>query len=516
LELQRLLSNCSSVKLRNEIQRRYGISEITEFGRVIIFPNNIKEGRFGRLRYFMHALIRASSALNREIIQLSIGFPTLTSKASESNEKTRAPIAYPILCSNVLTHITAVIGSLSGIPYQDSQSARDASRHFVTLGFIARILQSLLACFRMQWDNKTSSTYDIIKMEDELIAILSKSENVHDQWDDWLSTCRLLFLQVLRYSKNRISKGRQKLESSGKQILDDSAFMMDFTLACDRARKNAEQFLRDALLILQLAMPSWSDHIRQANEQMINDGHSHDSLVHLQLLIGIAPINELLQSPLVCDIVDGWYSASMEKPSLYREFNIHNSIREVDWPMSHSLIVDHSRYPAALIRSEVIMPDPGNTVPLLGIAIPSLLRLNTGQPRLDAVPLSYTDLYAQVSELLPTCDQCAFCFLCGHVLNAGGVGECTKHAYICGGGAGIFFLLQECVSLIIYREKAAYFHSPYVDNHGETHMSRGRPLKIDIERYETLRGLYCGHLLRQQVISERSKSTRHTIISNYY
>jgi len=408
--------------------------------------------------------------------------------------------------------------------YQDSQSnnfvqARDASVHFVALGFIAKVLQALLSQFHLHGENNILSNHQIRKKEEELIANLSKTQKIHDQSyirDDWLSSCRLLLLQALGYSNNKRSDGSYKLESNHSPSLEESRFMNEFTQACQRARMNAEPFLRDALLILQLAMPPWSDQIRQTDEKLARDGNTLETLEQLQLLIGMAPLKELLQSSLVCDIVGGWYSASKETSSLCPEFNLHYSIREVDWPLNQVMIIDHSRYPKGLIQSEISLPEPNNTVPLMGIAVPSLLRVNTGQPCLDAVPLSYTDLYAQVSDLLPTCDQCAFCFLCGQVLNAGGAGECTRHAYICGGGAGIFFLLQECVSLIIYREKAAYFHSPYVDSHGETHMSRGRPLNIDMDRYETLRGLYCGHLLRQQVISERSKSTRQTIISNYY
>ena len=71
-------------------------------------------------------------------------------------------------------------------------------------------------------------------------------------------------------------------------------------------------------------------------------------------------------------------------------------------------------------------------------------------------------------------------------MNAAGKGECTKHAYRCGGGSGIFFLLQECIGLIMHGMKAAYVHSPYVDSHGETPHYRGRPLNLDLDRYNTL------------------------------
>ena len=80
---------------------------------------------------------------------------------------------------------------------------------------------------------------------------------------------------------------------------------------------------------------------------------------------------------------------------------------------------------------------------------------------------------------------------------------------------GIFFLLQECVSLMIHGLKAAYIHSPYVDSHGETPQYRGRPLNLDASRYEILKRLWCGHKVREKVIAERG-NTRQVILPNFY
>ena len=516
--------------MMNEIQRRYGISEVSQCGNVLIFPYPVKEGRFGRLRYFTLALMRASSALYREVVQLTMELPTSVTKFSTTGDKTRAPITYPMLCSNVLTHVTAVICSISGtasIPiHHDSRSnyfkqARDASAYFVALGLVAKVLQSLLSHVHPYLEGKPLSSNQKRKKEGDIIALLLKAEQMDDQSsirDDWLSSCRQLVLQALGHAHLSKNNENWKAEQNCFPTLDEPTFMRDFSEACHSARKNAEQFLRDALLILQLAMTQWSDHIKRTDEKLRRECGSLDTLEQLQRLVGIAPLKELLQSSLVCEIIVGWYNAVKETPFLSSDLNsnFRFCIREIDWPLNKLMIIDHGRYPEKFAKSETSLPEHANTVPLIGLALPSLLRVNTGRPRLHAVPLSYTDLYAQVSVLLPSCDQCAFCFICGQVLNASGSGECTRHSYVCGAGAGIFFLLQECVSILMYKEKATYFHSPYVDSHGETHMSRGRPLNIDIERYETLVGLYSGHLLRQQVISERSKSSRQNIISNYY
>jgi hypothetical protein len=319
---------------------------------------------------------------------------------------------------------------------------------------------------------------------------------------------------ALGRSSNRFFKIEPTATESGQ--LDEAGFMDTFHRACEKARYNAEQYLREALLILQLVLPPWSYHIRRMDESLNHERNSLDTLGQLHRLAGIAPFHVLLQSSLVVDIVMGWYNSSKENHNLPLGVHSQYCFRDFDWPLNSYPVIDHRHHFRMWIQVDGSLPTFPNAVPLIGLAVPSLSRANTGRPRLDAIPLSYTDLYAQVSDLLPNCELCAFCMVCGEVMNANGGGECTRHCYICGGGAGILFLLQECISLLIYKEKATYFHSPYVDSHGETHMSRGRPLNMDMERYRTLCSLYCGHTLRQQVISERSKSTRHHVIANFY
>ncbi len=108
-----------------------------------------------------------------------------------------------------------------------------------------------------------------------------------------------------------------------------------------------------------------------------------------------------------------------------------------------------------------------------------------------------------------------FLHLYFQILNAAGKGECTKHAGRCGGGAGIFFLVQECIGLLIHEQKAAYVHSLYVDYFGETPQYRGRPLNLNFDRYRSMQSLWTGHLIREKVVAERA-STRQVIIPNFY
>eukprot|EP00550_Attheya_septentrionalis_P012964 CAMPEP_0198304944 /NCGR_PEP_ID=MMETSP1449-20131203/57651_1 /TAXON_ID=420275 /ORGANISM="Attheya septentrionalis, Strain CCMP2084" /LENGTH=2807 /DNA_ID=CAMNT_0044007473 /DNA_START=500 /DNA_END=8923 /DNA_ORIENTATION=- len=159
---------------------------------------------------------------------------------------------------------------------------------------------------------------------------------------------------------------------------------------------------------------------------------------------------------------------------------------------------------------------PKKRVPFLGWQLtPQNVGVENEKHRIAMLPTSYTDLYAQLGPIFPDSEQTALCLVCGEVLNAGGKGECTKHAAACGGGAGIFFLLQECVGLIMHVGKAAYVHSPYVDSHGETPQYRGRPLNLDLDRYDILKELWSEHLVREKVVAERGNA-RQVIIANFY
>lgn len=176
------------------------------------------------------------------------------------------------------------------------------------------------------------------------------------------------------------------------------------------------------------------------------------------------------------------------------------------WPITNNINQHGAAYPSKM---------PSHCVPLLGYFNSFNGNADGSCSRISYLPKSYTDLYAELSEICPNVEQTALCLVCGKVLNSAGKGICTKHAYKCGGGAGIFFLLQECVGLIMHGPKAAYVHSPYVDFYGETPHYRGRPLNLDLDRYRALQSLWSGHLVREKVIAKRA-STRQVIIANFY
>ena len=131
------------------------------------------------------------------------------------------------------------------------------------------------------------------------------------------------------------------------------------------------------------------------------------------------------------------------------------------------------------------------------------------------LPRAYTELHSELTAQTPS-EHPAVCLACGLVLCGDGKGECTRHAAHCGGGCGVYFLLQECTVLLVHGPRACYFASPYVDAYGERHgQFRGRPLHLDEQRIEVVRKLWATHGVEQQVVQSRSNS-RQVIINSYY
>jgi hypothetical protein len=296
------------------------------------------------------------------------------------------------------------------------------------------------------------------------------------------------------------------------------------------------------------------------------DYRSLGSLQCLSSDFGLESLGEMLESPWVRVVINNWYSQARDhshkaeatpydasRGLLHKRLFQTDGFRVHDWPVASCRSEDNDdnsekkvsavtglassepqdgsspmeidSYPSSArvqIRS-TFSPGPRVTfssrksVWLLGgyVEDRSVPTMISPRPRIHLLPTSYTDLYAELGVLCPDSEQTALCLICGEVLNANGRGECTKHAAKCGAGACIFFLLQECQGLIMHNNKAVYVQSPYVDSHGETPQYRGRPLNLDLDRYDIFRELWTGHGIRQKVVQERG-SARQVIIADFY
>ena len=123
-EARRLLRDSSD---EPSILSKFGISKALLDGDLLLLPKpdlsvddgQPFDGRLGKLRYLALALMVATSIVSREVVQLCM-FPIppvdpFDFGLSESTSSMkRLPVAYPILCSHVLTHTTGALIAVTG------------------------------------------------------------------------------------------------------------------------------------------------------------------------------------------------------------------------------------------------------------------------------------------------------------------------------------------------------------------------------------------------------------------
>jgi len=586
------LRNAGSHSSGDNFHSKFGVQDVLCDSKLILMPTptltdggeHVFEGRFGKLRYFALAVITAASAVSKEVVQMSFQFPVANPVKSHSDHP-RAPIVYPILGGQVLTHTVAAMCAVCGrkrvidvlhCPDNGMQPEKQLDNenvglqcvNFIKLGFLARCLQVLLGVMRAQ-EEDTKMRPEVF--EEELISTVERYISTCPPiggWGtendcEWNASCAQM-IQVA------LGGQRRGCTSSGKESFDK------FRDACLAARIAGEGFLADAALILQVLVPGFVNSDRPGKDGL----QSYSGLEGLASWLGVEDMLEMLDSERTAAVVACWYKAGtklpntnhMDDPNLAEvqkklSLALFHELPSCDWPVTglntrdvckvidddsgaidsqleraHAYLSASPRSFPGLTSKRMLCesPDmmrgsfcapthisptkmnpalatnvtPQKCVPLMG-ALTHFASLKDETPRIKSLPVSYTDLYAQLGVLIPDSDQTAVCLVCGTVLNAAGKGECTKHAIKCGSGCGLFFLLQECVGLILHGKKAAYVHSPYVDSHGETPQYRGRPLNLDMGRYEILYEMWAGHAIREKVMAERAIS-RQVIIANFY
>jgi hypothetical protein len=432
---------------------------------------------------------------------------------------------------------------------------------FIKLGLLARLLQVLLGRLNIPTRGLKYPQRYLIQLEamaNQLESNIAVDEMI------WIRCC-LKLLQVA--VQNQVDAMTNASEA------DKSPDVDAVRAACSLALSSAADFLGDAGTIFQIFVPGMMHRYSGAYLVPIGNGLSMSTFKKLCIILRIESIDDMLSSHLVCQMVASWYDSTLEykhasfaakdaldpdlesalRSRLYRE----HGYRHFDWPSPgvntsedktvgrvkdiankeferpHNesapsymqLEAVNSQDSLSRTTTDALRSQPSSiqvafsslkSAPLLGGYAPDAFSIKGDtSARITVIPSSYTDLYAALGRLLPDCEQTAVCLVCGYVMNASGKGECTRHSYKCGAGAGLFFLLQECSGLIMHKSKAAYIHSPYIDSHGETPQFRGRPLNLDMVRYEHLRELWMGHHIRQTVVAERGQQ-RQVILPDFY
>jgi len=428
------------------------------------------------------------------------------------------------------------------------------------LGLLATVLQVLLGKIDIIGTGATEC-----KVLETLQQMCADSIEDNSVEGTWTKNCLSLLEMAL-------SKHHQPVQVTDVRNFDAN-IAKRIQEGCFLAAKTACSFLAEIGIILQLLVPGIMTRYMSSDNHhdgLEDNDNTFTTLSKLQALFRLEPISEILDSDDTRQVLSNWYetarnhikattlpAATISKSGASVSTRLFQTqgFRVYDWPMAscHNAVnpnqpnqqklkdknkttlqekidgipmeIDSPVQPVVLSTSStaraqapaplVTFSSKKNVNLIGGYILEENPTVNKGRPRVTMIPTSYTDLYAELSQLLPESDQTSVCLVCGEVLNAGGKGECTKHSYKCGAGTGMFFLLQECAGLIMHNGKAAYIHSPYVDSHGETPQYRGRPLNLDLDRYDHLREVWSGHSIRQQVLAER-ESSRQIIVDGFY
>lgn len=373
-------------------------------GNLIILPNvfestynerELYSGRIGRLRYFALSVMVTTSPLSREIVQLALGLPL--NKSNEPNEvHPRAPIVFPILCSHVLTHVVAALCALCGhegtkkhVSCHSSQADSDhveECKHFVKLGYIAKVLQVALGYIQQQFINKYSGL-NWMKLEKQIlgaISTLTKSDS--DKLDAWERACFQLIQVALQ--SHTIPRSDVTSEMNKEIILD----------SIRSAKKAGYQYLCSATLILQVLAPSF----------VLNSRSHNDDEEWLYEVMNIS-LADMLNSTVVCEIISNWYSASrprIQLNALQKRLDCPFKFRAYDWPCMY--------YDGGAVgRSNNI--SSSTSLPLLQGFV-QVGRAKDDKPRIKELPISYTDLYAELNRIVRNdFESISVCLVCGEV-----------------------------------------------------------------------------------------------------
>ena len=524
IECNRLARESTSANLET-VLAKFGVKRFVCNGNFIIMPmpsvgdgTQLFDGKIGRLRYFALPVLVATSPLARELVHICMDLPVPFNASTTYEEDTspkRAEISSPILYGNILTRVVAAICSVTGkerarseamgtaqsfmttlasniVHLADESTVQDCL-HFIQLGFIARILQVVLGVFQQEFTNGVIEDWTIF--EHQMVALERLVSGSRYHTSRWEIGCAIVLQSAFSRQAPSPAEPPSKNSVSHLHAL--------FSKACQEAKRHCLDYICHVGFILQVLLPK-SISIFENMEGSRKE--SPENIDNCFDIFGLQDLKVLIESPLVMEIIAHWYERARPRAfstSLETRLDCEHIFKVNDWP--HLYI---SQFPL------ITKLPPGHLPLLKGNLSEKATEENIN--RLPSLPMSYTDLYATLSSMLPDSELTAVCFVCGQVLNATGKGECTKHAYKCGGGCGIFFILQECICLAIHKDSAVYITSPYVDSHGETPQYRGRPLNMDKSRYDFLHSLWSGHLLRAHVIAERSKSPRHRLIANNF
>jgi len=432
-EARRLLRDSKASDMPSLLSK-FGISGLSLDGNLLLLPKPKPsgddgfqpfDGRLGKLRYLGLALMVATSPVSMEVVQLCISFPSSSEPEDpfnfesfkRHNEKSsirkRAPVAYPILCGHVLTHTTGTLLAVTGRARTeegkyDINSVVDDCRNFIQLGLVARVAQVIIAELSPHyggdpavWDQQI---YIIIEQNDMLPNDSSGTDTGEREW-----TC--FGIQILRALLSPAKMESQEPAASCQE--KDNRISSQIMQTIESAKVEAIAFLRDLSLICQILMPTIF-----VEDDMPGGDNSTPIFERLMQLFHIENLGMLMKSDLLQNVITSWYEDFTGKSSNLLDFQ--RSFKGPTWPVSPFCITRHQ-----LANTNDIIPP--TCLPLLGkCATATSNDYDSFTSRILYLPKSYTDLYAQLSEMCPDSEQTALCLVCGQVSLHSRTLQCTE------------------------------------------------------------------------------------------
>lgn len=384
---RRSLTNSSDVAKKSQdssveaVLSRFGITGVACDGRMIVMPHPSSQedggawpfdGRLGKLRYFALTVMAASGAVAADLVQLVLPFPLHTIEADplgmEVDDPERAPIAYPLLFGNVLTHVVAAMCATCGrdrarsdlldvvwpIPFSVrggfafSELARnvnsvdsvvDDCEGFLKLGILARILQVLLGSL----DYSPGEVDDPAQWIAALKSIIAYSDGTLSIDPSWVKCCvSLLEIAVSGQSfGSTASATSSSLNPSRDQLVE----------ACSSAAVAAGAFLMDAGAIVQILVPGATSKYSSNTSELRCDATESPPLAVLERglrFFKLEPVDQMCQSRLAQEMVTNWFDSACyhanaplgsddTRTSLRSRLYRTQGFRSFDWPSAGAM-----------------------------------------------------------------------------------------------------------------------------------------------------------------------------------
>jgi hypothetical protein len=395
---------------------QFGIEKALLQGNLLLFPKALSsvdggsqpfDGRLGKLRYLGLALMVACIPIPFEIIQLCMSFPSSQPSLKDpfdfdehlkESERARAPLVYPILGGHILTHTTGCLIAVVGRARAEEQSwdvdsVADECKHFVTLGLLARTSQYLLSQL-----TPSSNIYDWKKKIEPVIRNIMSQNTINDEGygNEWFITCLALLHAFVAKPENQ---GTAKSPASDPSLSNvDMNISKSIIHAIETAKVHAVSFLRDISVIEQILIPNIFSG-RHFEFELKDEPNT--TLAAFMALFQIENISSAMESPLVKELLKSWFKEATESSPTH--LDMPRAFPGITWPQT-----------PVVYHSDEFDNDPSTLVPLLGCCDLSKQE-SESLCRISGLPSSYTDLYAELVNICPDCEQIALCLVCGEV-----------------------------------------------------------------------------------------------------